>query len=86
MDDFSVFLPIEKVDAQSGMVWGYASTPSKDLQGEIVPLDAIKAALPDYMKWANIREMHTSSAVGVTKEAHIDAKGLYIGEIGRAHV
>jgi hypothetical protein len=79
MDDFSVFLPIEKVDAQSGMVWGYASTPSKDLQGEIVPLDAIKAALPDYMKWANIREMHTSSAVGVTKEAHVDAKGLYIG-------
>jgi hypothetical protein len=79
MDDFSVFLPIEKVDAQSGMVWGYASTPSKDLQGEIVPLDAIKAALPDYMKWANIREMHTNSAVGVTKEARVDAKGLYIG-------
>jgi hypothetical protein len=79
MDDFSVFLPIEKVDAQSGMVWGYASTPSKDLQGEIVPLDAIKAALPDYMKWANIRTMHTNNAVGVTKEAHIDAKGLYIG-------
>ncbi len=79
MDDFSVFLPIEKVDAQSGMVWGYASTPSKDLQGEIVPLEAIKEALPDYMKWANIREMHTSSAVGVTKEAHVDAKGLYIG-------
>ena len=79
MDDFNVFLPIEKVDAQSGMVWGYASTPSKDLQGEIVPLDAIKAALPDYMKWANIREMHTRSAVGVTKEAHVDDKGLYIG-------
>lgn len=79
MDDFSVFLPIEKVDAQSGMVWGYASTPSKDLQGEIVPLDAIKAALPDYMKWANIRTMHTNNAVGVTKEAHVDAKGLYIG-------
>ena len=79
MDDFSVFLPIEKVDAQSGMVWGYASTPSKDLQGEIVPLDAIKAALPDYMKWANIRTMHTNNAVGVTKEAHIDDKGLYIG-------
>ena len=79
MDDFSVFLPIEKVDAQSGMVWGYASTPSKDLQGEIVPLDTIKAALPDYLKWCNIREMHTSSAVGVTKEAHVDAKGLYIG-------
>lgn len=80
MDEFSsVFVPIEKVDAQTGMVWGYASTPSKDLQGEIVPLDAIKAALPDYMKWANIRVMHTNEAVGVTKQASVDAKGLYIG-------
>lgn len=77
--DFQVFLPIEKVDEEKRMVWGYASTPTKDLQGEIVTLDAIKAALPDYMQWANIREMHTSSAVGVTKEAHVDEKGLYIG-------
>lgn len=79
MGDFNYFLPIEKVDEERRMVWGYASTPTKDLQGEIVTLDAIKSALPDYMKWANIREMHTSSAVGVTKEAHIDDNGLYIG-------
>ncbi len=61
------------------MVWGYASTPTKDLQGEVVALDAIKAALPDYMEWANVREMHQPSAVGVTKEATIDENGLYIG-------
>lgn len=79
MADFSVFLPIEKVDEAKRMVWGYASTPTKDLQGEVVTLDAIKTALPDYMQWANIREMHTSSAVGVTKEANVDDKGLYIG-------
>ncbi len=36
-------------------------------------------ALGDYMKFANIREMHQLSAVGVAKEAGIDDKGLYIG-------
>lgn len=77
--DFQVFLPIEKVDEEKRMVWGYASTPSKDLQGEIVALDAIKAALPDYMQWRNIREMHTASAVGSAVEAHVDEKGLYLG-------
>jgi Caudovirus prohead serine protease len=79
MADFNVFLPISKVDTEKRMVWGYASTPSKDLQGEIVTLDAIKAALPDYMQWRNIREMHTSSAVGSAVEATVDEKGLYIG-------
>jgi len=77
--DFNYFMPIEKIDEEKRMVWGYASTPSKDSQGEVVTLEAIKAALPDYMSWANIREMHTSSAVGVTKEAHVDGTGLYIG-------
>jgi hypothetical protein len=61
------------------MVWGYASTPTKDLDGEIIELDAIRAALPDYMKWANIREMHQPSAVGVAKEASVDQKGLWLG-------
>jgi len=79
MSDFNVFLPISKVDTEKRMVWGYASTPSKDQQGEIVTLDAIKAALPDYMQWRNIREMHTNSAVGSAVEASIDEKGLYIG-------
>lgn len=77
--DFELFLPIEKVDVEKRMVFGYASTPAKDLQGEIVTLDAIKAALPDYMQWRNIREMHTSSAVGSAVEAHVNEKGLYIG-------
>jgi hypothetical protein len=77
-NDFQFFLPIEKVDKEKHIVCGYASTPTKDLQGEVVTLDAIKAALPDYMKWANIREMHTNSAVGVAKEASVDSKGLYI--------
>lgn len=74
-----LYVPISKIDKEKRMVWGYASTPSLDLQGERVSLDAIKSALPDYMAWANIREMHQPSAVGVAKEATVDDKGLYVG-------
>jgi phage head maturation protease len=76
---FKMFLPIAKIDKAQQMVWGYASTPSVDLDDEIIELQAIKDALPDYMEWANIREMHQPSAVGVTKEATVDQKGLWIG-------
>ena len=79
MNDVSFFLPITKVDKKQRMVWGYASTPTKDLDDEIISLDAIKAALPSYMEWRNIREMHQASAVGTAKEANVDEKGLYLG-------
>lgn len=74
-----IYVPISKIDAEKRMVWGYASTPTLDLQGERISLDAIKEALPDYMQWANVREMHQLSAVGVAKEAAVDDKGLYVG-------
>lgn len=74
-----IYLPIAKVDAEKREVWGYASTEARDDQGEVVKRDALVAALGDYMKFANIREMHQLSAVGVAKEAAVDDKGLYIG-------
>ena len=74
-----LFVPFVKFDDEQRMVWGYASTPRKDIQGERVTLDCIKEALPDYMEWANVREMHQKSAIGVTKTAQVDDKGLYIG-------
>lgn len=79
MNIFKAFAPITKVDDEQRMVYGYASTDTKDSQGEIVKSDAIEAALPDYMKFANIREMHTMSAVGVAKSAEVNENGLYIG-------
>jgi len=79
MTNFNFFTPISKIDAEQRMVWGYASTPSIDLDGEVVSLNAIKSALPDYWQWRNIREMHQPSAVGVAKEANVDDKGLYLG-------
>jgi phage head maturation protease len=80
-DQISFFMPITKKEPQadgSVIVTGYASTPTKDLDEEIISLDAVKNALPAYMEWRNIREMHQPSAVGVAKEAHVDDVGLYL--------
>lgn len=73
------YWPIAKVDAEQRMVWGYASTEAEDDQGETVTREALAAALDDYMRFANIREMHRPSAVGVATEAAIDHRGLYLG-------
>lgn len=74
-----VFADITKVDPDLRMVYGYASTTSLDSQNERISKAALEKALPDYMRFANIREMHQNSAVGVAKEADFDGKGIYIG-------
>jgi hypothetical protein len=68
-----------KIDEEQRMVWGYASTEAVDNSGEVIKKDAIEQALEDYMQFANIREMHQLSAVGVAKEAQVDDRGLYLG-------
>lgn len=79
MNKFSRFIPLSKTDDEKRMVYGFASTPSLDSQGEIITADAIKAALPEYMKFPTIREMHQPKAAGVTKETSTSEKGLFIG-------
>jgi hypothetical protein len=74
-----IYLPIAKVDAERREVWGYASTEARDDQGEVVRREALIAALGDYMRFANIREMHQLSAVGIAREAAVDDRGLYVG-------
>lgn len=74
----NIFAEICKVNDEQRMVYGYASTEALDVQGEIVTKEAISGALDEYMKFANIREMHQPSAVGVAKSAEVDDKGLYI--------
>jgi HK97 family phage prohead protease len=73
-----LYAAITKIDDDRRMVFGYASTEALDSQGEIVKREALEAALPDYMRFANIREMHQPSAVGVATEAELDARGLYL--------
>lgn len=73
------YIPFSKKDDEQRMVYGYATTEAIDSQGEIVAKTAIEEALPDYMKFGNIREMHQQSAVGKAHEANIDDKGLFLG-------
>jgi len=78
MTEKTIYAPIAKVDREERMVYGYASTEAVDSQGEVVRKEALAAALPDYMRFANVREMHQPSAVGVAEEASVDEKGLWI--------
>jgi HK97 family phage prohead protease len=73
------YAPFAKVDDEQRVVEGYASTEALDSQNEIVKREALQAALAPYMKFANIREMHGPSAVGVAHWAEVDDKGLRIG-------
>lgn len=79
-DDVKIYLPFQKKDNDERIVEGYATSEDLDSQGEVVKIDAVKKALPDYMKFANIREMHQPSAVGKAVKAKIDdtKKALYL--------
>lgn len=79
MKNFSRFITISKVDEEERMVFGYASTEALDKHGEIVEIDALKRALPGYMEFPTLREMHQPKAAGKTVQASIDSKGMFIG-------
>lgn len=73
-----LFASFQKIDEEQRIVSGYASTEARDQQGEIVRLDAIRDALPGYLQWSNIREMHQPSAVGTAEGANVDQHGLWL--------
>jgi phage head maturation protease len=73
-----LYAPISKVEESDDgtlKVWGYASTGAEDEDGETILPEAIKAALPDYLKWGAVREMHQPKAVGTAIEADVQADG-----------
>ncbi len=65
----------EDLDDGTIKVWGYASADTKDSDGEIITSDAMKAALPGYMKWGAVREMHQAKAAGTAIEAEVQDDG-----------
>lgn len=65
----------EELDDGTIKVWGYASSGAEDSDGETVTSDAMKAALPDYLKWGAVREMHQPKAAGTAIEAEVQADG-----------
>lgn len=83
MKKFRKYIPIVKIDKEEQMVYGWASTEDVDSDGEIIKASALEKALPDYMKFPTLREMHQPIAVGKTTQAKVKKegkqKGLYIG-------
>jgi hypothetical protein len=67
---------VEPQDDGTVRVHGIATTEAVDDQGEIVRAAAIRAAIPDYMRFPALREMHQLSAAGTTLEAECDDDGI----------
>ena len=66
---------IEPQDDGSIKVYGLASTGARDSSGEVVSPGAMRAALPGYMAFGAIREMHQPLAAGAALHAEVDADG-----------
>ena len=76
-----LFAPLTKITQcpdGSMLVGGYASTRDVDSDGEVIPDEVIKAALPDYLKFPTIRTMHRPNPVGKTVYVKQDSKGTFI--------
>jgi hypothetical protein len=74
-----VFGSIEKVEAQDDgtlKVSGIASSETVDGAGEVVKADAMRAAIPDYMKFGAVREMHANIAAGTALAIDVDDDGV----------
>lgn len=65
----------EELDDGTIKVWGYASADTEDSDGETITAEAMKAALPGYMKWGAVREMHQAKAAGTAIEAEVQDDG-----------
>jgi hypothetical protein len=67
---------ISKIEDQGDgtiLVYGVASTPNRDSDGESFTADCMREAIPDYMaKRRALREMHQPIAAGVTTELFVD--------------
>lgn len=78
-----LYAEISKTEAQDDgtiKVYGYASSEAVDSDGETITADAMKAALPDYMKFGAVREMHQAMAAGTAIVAKVEDDGrTYFG-------
>lgn len=72
------WLPFQKVeDNEDGTITvaGIASSEAVDSDGEIITADAMRAAIPDYMKFGAVREMHQPIAAGTAVSCEVQDDG-----------
>jgi hypothetical protein len=76
MQIYGEITKIEPLDDGTIRVTGVASTGAVDDADETVLPDAMKAALPAYMRFGALREMHGLSAAGSTLKAEVGDDGV----------
>ena len=77
-DDLThAYCPIVKMEKTTDglMVWGQAAGTGLDLDLQRFDKAYLKRAVPDWFKWANVREQHKNIAAGVGKELEVSADG-----------
>lgn len=72
---FGTITKMEDLEDGTIIVKGIASSEVVDSQGEVVTKEAMKAAIPDYMKFGAIREMHQPMAAGTALKCEVNAAG-----------
>lgn len=70
-----LYAPILRKDDATREVEGYAFVNEDVGDGVILPRSLMEAMTDDYMKWANVREMHQPRAVGTVTTLTWDDKG-----------
>jgi hypothetical protein len=80
--NMKLYGPLQKIEEQDDgtvRIVGIASSQSVDSVGEIILASAMKAALPDFMRFGGtgaLREMHQLKAAGRVDEAYVDDDGF----------
>ena len=70
------FVDIVKTEKQPDgtlTIYGRPTKEEVDIDGQVADKAWAKEALPEWMKWGNVREMHTASAVGTGNKLEFDA-------------
>ena len=66
-----MFIPFSKVEREGDLLFveGIGTSEAEDADREIIDFDSVCKALPDFMEWANLREMHQHLAAGTIESA-----------------
>jgi HK97 family phage prohead protease len=78
---FEIYFPFERVDPTKREVWGYGCRFDKPYEppfSDYMEKGAMEKALPKWLEWRNIREMH-GGAVGKAFHVSMDKKGVLLG-------
>jgi len=72
-NDVRFYIPFARIDEEQHMVWGIGVSTAPPSSGkEPISWAAIKDAMPEYLEWRNVREMHEPSAVGTAEEVSLN--------------